>query len=144
MKDRRAAPPAGQTPEGGAPLVGGFPAYFNDPLQDAMMNMILELSAQLWMSMDRLYALEDLLSRQGIVSAADLDGYKPPADRAAALKARRERFTRDILRDLTSLTEACGVEPNPALHDAQRERHAVRRDESRAGAPPARNIDGTD
>lgn len=97
--------PSGQTPEGGAPLVGDYPVYFKEPVQDAMMNMILELSAQLWMSMDRMYALEDLLERQGIVSAADLDGYRPDAERAAALRARRERFTHDILRDLKMLTE---------------------------------------
>ena len=97
--------PAGQTPEGGAPLVGDYPVYFKDPVQDAMMNMILELSAQLWMSMDRMYALEDLLARQGVVSAADLEGYRPDRERAAALRARRERFTHDILRDLKLLTE---------------------------------------
>ena len=97
--------PSGQTPEGGAPLVGDYPVYFKDPVQDAMMNMILELSAQLWMGMDRLYALEDLLSRQGVVSAADLDGYRPDKERAASLRARRERFTHDILRDLKLLTE---------------------------------------
>ena len=97
--------PSGQTPEGGAPLAGDYPVYFRDPVQDAMMNMILELSAQLWMSMDRLYALEDLLSRQGVVTADALDGYQPDAERAAALKARRERFTHDILRDLKLLTE---------------------------------------
>ncbi|WP_446830408.1 hypothetical protein [Candidatus Foliamicus sp.] len=101
----RSGEPSGQTPEGGAPLAGDSPCYFDDPLQDAMMNMILELSAQLWMSMDRLYALEDLLASQGVVKAAALDDYKPDAARAAALKARRERFTHDILRDLKSLTE---------------------------------------
>ena len=93
--------------------MGDYPVYFKDPVQDAMMNMILELSAQLWMSMDRVYALEDLLSRQGIVSTADLDEYKPDAERAAALKARRERFTHDILRDLKSLTEGAAAAPEP-------------------------------
>lgn len=107
--------PSGQTPEGGAPLAGDYPVYFKDPVQDAMMNMILELSAQLWMSMDRQYALEDLLSRQGVVSAADLDGYAPDAERAAALKARRERFTHDILRDLKSLTEGAAA-PSDQTH----------------------------
>ncbi len=105
MNDRSHKGPSGQTPEGGAPLAGDYPVYFKDPVQDAMMNMILELSAQLWMSMDRVYALEDLLSRQGVVSFADLDGYQPDAERAAALKARRERFTHGILRDLKLLTE---------------------------------------
>ncbi|MXW21094.1 MAG: hypothetical protein F4Z95_09855 [Gammaproteobacteria bacterium] len=103
--------PSGQTPEGGAPLVGDYPVYFNDPVQDAMMNMILELSAQLWMSMDRMYALEDLLSRQGVVSTADLDGYRPDAERAKALRARRQRFTHDILRDLKALTEGAASAP---------------------------------
>ena len=111
VNDRRAKGPSGQTPEGGAPLVGDYPVYFKDPVQDAMMNMILELSAQLWMSMDRVYALEDLLSRQGVVNSADLDGYKPDAERAAALKARRERFTHGILRDLKLLTEGAAPEP---------------------------------
>ena len=91
--------------------MGDYPVYFRDPVQDAMMNMILELSAQLWMSMDRMYALEDLLSRQGVVSTADLDGYRPDAERAKALRARRERFTHDILRDLKSLTEGAASAP---------------------------------
>lgn len=103
--------PSGQSPEGGAPLVGDYPVYFKDPVQDAMMNMILELSAQLWMSMDRMYALEDLLARQGVVSAADLDGYRPDAERAKALRARRERFTHDILRDLKLLTKGTASAP---------------------------------
>lgn len=103
--------PSGQTPEGGAPLVGDYPVYFKDPVQDAMMNMILELSAQLWMSMDRMYALEDLLSRQGVVNTADLDGYQPDAERAKALRARRERFTHDVLRDLKLLTEGAASAP---------------------------------
>ncbi len=77
------------------------------------MNMILELSAQLWVCVDRLYALEDLLARQGIVAAASLDGYKPDAERAAALKIRRERFTHDILRDLKSLTEGAAAATEP-------------------------------
>ena len=105
MNNRSTRGPSGQTPEGGAPLAGDYPVYFKDPVQDAMMNMILELSAQLWMSMDRVYALEDLLSRQGVVSSDDLDGYQPDAERAAALKTRRERFTHGILRDLKLLTE---------------------------------------
>ena len=103
--------PSGQTPEGGAPLVGDYPVYFKDPVQDAMMNMILELSAQLWMSMDRMYALEDLLARQGVVTAAALDGYRPDAERVAVLKMRRERFTHDILRDLKLLTEGAVSAP---------------------------------
>lgn len=109
--------PSGQTPEGGAPLVGDYPVYFKDPVQDAMMNMILELSAQLWMSMDRMHALEDLLSRQGVVSTADLDGYRPDAERAAALRARRERFTHDILRDLKLLTEGAVSAPAGSGND---------------------------
>ena len=94
--------------------MGDHPVYFKDPVQDAMMNMILELSAQLWMSMDRLYALEDVLSRQGVVTVADLDEYRPDDERAAALKARRERFTHDILRDLKSLTESAAAASKPA------------------------------
>ena len=114
MNERNSDGPAGQTPEGGAPLVGDYPVYFNDPVQDAMMNMILELSAQLWINIDRLHALEDLLARQGVVSAADLHSYKPDAERAVALKARRERFTHDILRDLKSLTDgAVSAPPEP-------------------------------
>ena len=111
MGNDQSSGPSGQTPEGGAPLVGDYPVYFKDPVQDAMMNMILELSAQLWMSMDRVYALEDLLARQGILTAAALDGYRPDAERAKALRVRRERFTHDILRDLKSLTEEAASAP---------------------------------
>ena len=44
----------------------------------------------------------------------DADTAQPDAERAAALKARRERFTHDILRDLKSLTEGAAAAPEPA------------------------------
>ena len=117
MNQRNPDWPVEQTPEGGAPLVGDYPVYFKDPVQDAMMNMILELSAQLWINIDRLHALEDLLGRQRVVSVDDLDSYKPDAERSAALKARRERFTHDILRDLKLLTD--GSVSAPPLAEAK-------------------------
>jgi hypothetical protein len=89
-----------QTPEGGAPLAGENPAYFNDPIKDALVNVVLELAGQVWIGRERQYALEDVLTAAGVVGADDVERYTPTRERQAELKLARDRFVADVFQEL--------------------------------------------
>ena len=83
--------------------MGPNPGYFDDPIQDAMMKMMLELAAQVWINRDRMMAVEDLLEQQGTVGREAIDAYQPSADRAAAIKLERDRFINDIFKEVQKI-----------------------------------------
>ncbi len=95
--------PTPQTPEGGAPLVGDNPTYFADPVQDALVNMVMELAAQVWVNRERMTALEAVLEEQGQLAADAVERYRPTPEKTAALRAERDRFVADILKEIQRL-----------------------------------------
>jgi len=88
MNAKRLTP---QTPEGGVPLEEA-PTYFTDPALDRVVNMVMELSAQVWVHRDRAMAVEDLLAANGVVTQEDLDTYVPSEARKAEVRAERDAF----------------------------------------------------
>ena len=92
-----------QTPEGGVPLVGDNPTYFPDPVQDALVNMIMELAAQVWVNRERMTALEAVLEDQGQLAIDAIEGYQFSPDKTAALREERDRFVADILKEIQRL-----------------------------------------
>lgn len=93
-----------QTPEGGVPLAGDETVYTDDPITDALIDTVLELAAQSWVTRDRLLAIEDLLERGDPVTRAGIDGYSPSAERRADLDAQRQQFVDDVMRHLRQVT----------------------------------------
>lgn len=89
-----------QTPEGGIPIAADDHLYLKDPLQDASVRMLVELSAQLWVERERRMALEMLLERQGIVTREAVEKFAPDATQSAELKAARSRFIDDVFKEL--------------------------------------------
>ncbi len=95
-----------QTPEGGAPLVGPDPIYLENPVLDATVRMVVELAAQVWIERERRLALEAVLAARGVVGVDAIEGFKPDAAQAAALKSERARFIEDVFKDLRRIPVA--------------------------------------
>lgn len=93
-----------QTPEGGVPLAGDNPSYFADPIQDALVNMVMELAAQVWVNRERMAALEAVLEERGELPADAVEGYRPDPQRAARLRQERDRFVADLLKEIQRLS----------------------------------------
>ncbi len=91
--------PGGQTPEGGAPLTGEFPYYFDDPVKDALVNVILELAGQVWIGRERQMALEDVLIGSGVIGPEAVESYEPDTGRSQAIRAARNAFVADIFEE---------------------------------------------
>ena len=89
-----------ETPEGGTPIAGADPVYLADPLLDATVRMLVELSAQVWVERERRLTLEALLESRGLLARADIETFQPSAEQAAAFKAERARFIEDVFKEL--------------------------------------------
>ena len=96
--------PTEQTPEGGVPLAGDNPSYLGDPIQDALVNMVMELAAQVWVNRERMAALEAVLEERGDLPADEVERYRPDPERAAQLRQERDRFVADILKEIQRLS----------------------------------------
>lgn len=86
-----------QTPEGGTPVVGDDPVYIKDPLLDATIRMVVELTAQLWVERERRLTLEARLQSIGVLGPGE---WQPPAEHAARLKRERDMLVDDIFKEL--------------------------------------------
>ena len=92
---------APQTPEGGTPIVGPDPIYLRDPLLDATVRMVVELTAQVWVERERRIALEARLTEAGVLPAAGAaDHWQPSAELAARIKQERDRLVDDVFKEL--------------------------------------------
>lgn len=89
-----------QTPEGGTPLAADHPVYLQDPVLDAAVRMLVELSAQVWIERERRLTLEALLETRGLVTRAEIEGFTPDDDQRARVKAERDRFIEDVFKEL--------------------------------------------
>lgn len=89
-----------ETPEGGTPIVGADPIYLADPLLDATVRMLVELSAQVWVERERRLTLEALLESRGLLARADIEAFRPSAEQTASFKAERARFIEDVFKEL--------------------------------------------
>jgi len=91
---------APQTPEGGTPIIGPDPIYLRDPLLDATVRMVVELTAQMWVERERRMSLEARLTEAGVLPAGAADRWQPSAELAARLKQERDRLVDDVFKEL--------------------------------------------
>ncbi len=92
--------PVGQTPEGGTPLAGADPVYLENPVLDATVRMLVELSAQVWIERERRLSLEALLEQRGVLTREAIESLRPDPELAARLREERNRFIEDVFKEL--------------------------------------------
>ena len=83
--------------------MGDNPTYFDDPVQDALVNMIMELAAQVWVNRERMAALEVVLEERGGLESDAVESYRPSPERAARLRQERDRFVAGIMKEIQRL-----------------------------------------
>ena len=89
-----------ETPEGGTPLVGDDPIYLPDPVVDAAIRMLVEVSAQLWIERERRWVTEQLLEQRGVLSREEIESFRPDAEARAAIRAERARYLERVFKEL--------------------------------------------
>ena len=79
---------------------GRRPAFFEDKALDAMVTMMLELMTELWVTKERMTALEAVLADAVPDLDARIEAWSPEGDSRAALDAKRAEYLQTILRTL--------------------------------------------
>lgn len=77
---------------------GERPYFFDDPNVDKVIAMVMGLAGEVAVMRDRLDTLERLLERQGGVTRAEIDAYRPEPSVEAERAAWRETFLGEVLR----------------------------------------------
>jgi hypothetical protein len=97
-------------------------AFLQDPVVDALVQVVIELGAETWITRRRMLVLERVMAERGLLPADLIETYTPtPADQALW---RQERD-----RMLKSVYAALARRPTPGDQAAERAKspHAVRR-----------------
>ncbi|MEO0347602.1 MAG: hypothetical protein AAF229_15285 [Pseudomonadota bacterium] len=81
---------------------GRRPAFFEDKALDAMVTMVLELTTELWVTKERMAAIEAVLGEAAPDLAARIEAWEPEGEARAALDAKRAEYLQTILRTLES------------------------------------------
>ena len=72
-------------------------AYLSNGNIDDLGRMVMALVSELWITRDRLAALETMLDAKGVVAAGALDNFVPSAAQASMLEAMRDRLVASVL-----------------------------------------------
>lgn len=82
--------------------------FFSDPALDRAFGVVMALAAELWVTKDRLRALERRLAERGVLDPAELD-QEPAAAEAAALAAERDAYVAHLFETIHGLQQAKGA-----------------------------------
>ncbi len=78
----------------------GHPHYFRDPMIDHLLEIVLQLGGELWVTRDRQMVMEHLLATEGKVTPEMIEQFKPSAEMTEKLKEQRKTFTRRVYQCL--------------------------------------------
>lgn len=89
-----------QTPEGGVALAGDDPMLLQDPATDALVRMVTELTAELWVERDRRMVLEDVLVDAGVIDSDSLESYVPDESHRGRYRSERDALVQSVFKEL--------------------------------------------
>ena len=82
--------------------------FFADPALDRAFGVVMALAAELWVTRDRLRALERRLAERGLVDPSELDR-EPDAAETAALAGERDAFVAHLFETIHGRQQAKGA-----------------------------------
>jgi hypothetical protein len=74
----------------------GHPHYFKDPVIDHLLEIVLQLGAELWVNRDRQMVIEHLLANEGQVTPDMIDAFEPPEDFAQRQREQRQAMMQRV------------------------------------------------
>ncbi len=74
----------------------GHPHYYESPVIDHLVEIVLQLGAELWVSRDRQLVTEHLLATKGKVTPEMIDNFEPDDTFREGLQTQRKAFTERV------------------------------------------------
>lgn len=78
----------------------GHPHYFKDPMIDHLLEIVLQLGAEMWIIRDRQMVTEYLLTTEGKVTPEMIEAFKPSPEFREKMKVERGTYTRRLYQSL--------------------------------------------
>lgn len=78
----------------------GHPHYFKDPIIDHLLEIVLQLGAEMWIIRDRQIVTEHLLATEGKVTPEMIEAFKPSPEFREKMKEERRNYTRRLYQSL--------------------------------------------
>jgi len=75
--------------------------WLEDPIQDRIMQVVVQVARELYITKDRLQVIERLIDERGVISRADIESYEASAEDDDEFAATRDEFIANILAPLT-------------------------------------------
>lgn len=79
------------------------PSFLPNPILDRLVDVVLELGAELWIERDRRRVLETVLEERGIVTAEMIEHHRDTPEQRAARLAERDRLVKRLYDALGKL-----------------------------------------
>ncbi|MBL8629090.1 MAG: hypothetical protein JNM81_05650 [Rhodospirillaceae bacterium] len=84
----------------------GHPHYFKDPMIDHLLEIVMLLGGELWVTRDRQMIVEHLLATEGKVTPDMIERFQPSPELRAQMDESRKLFTQRVFNCLYSQHEA--------------------------------------
>lgn len=86
----------------------GHPHYFKDPMIDHLIEVVLQLGAELWVVKDRQMVTEHLLATEGKVTPEMIEQFKPTTEMREKIREERKALTKRLYQCLSDEMGAPG------------------------------------
>jgi hypothetical protein len=71
-------------------------AFLKDPVVDALMQVVIELGAETWITRRRMLVLERVMAEQGLLSSDLIETYAPTREDEALWRQERDRMLKSV------------------------------------------------
>lgn len=88
---------------------GKRPSFLGENALDHMFTMIMELSSQVWVLKERLYAYESLSNQANSTLKQDIEAWAPSPEEAHELEAMRQAMLQNLFRSVTAKEPAAKI-----------------------------------
>lgn len=75
-------------------------AFLGEGALDHMFTMMMELSSQLWVVKERLYAYESIMNDAGLVPKDKIEGWTPSSEEQEELSSMRQLMLQELFRSV--------------------------------------------
>ena len=91
---------------------GKKPQYFQDPIMDRLLSMVLELMGELSVVRDRLDTVERLIEANNLFKQEEIDNYQIPEDVDFERTERREAYIARVLKSVLDEVDLLNQRPS--------------------------------
>lgn len=73
------------------------PVFLGDPMSDRIMQVVMNLAEELYVTRYRMQIMERVLDKKGLLNSADIESFEPDETALAEMRKSRDEFVEKLL-----------------------------------------------